>query len=271
MINRKSNKPFLKESLIAIWPALAVLLGTLIISAFITEFTYVAGVKALWVVLFRFSRLLLISTLTLLLLQLVCKRVMSLFNRDNGQLVVLEEMKDYVLSPSKIWLTRPLQGIALIMLMASKLINVLQLYTHTVDNRVILPPGQFDPWRFVVVTIIVAVTSLLLSVLWALDDLGIRYCNRKTKEIKMAGKYLGLLLPVFFGVYGIVTLFENYEYFEAILYIVQMVIIFYPSFVIFGVVHKHYIQKHETILLKQLGAEPYVIKMNDKGMSGTRI
>jgi hypothetical protein len=199
MRNLKLDKLALKKSLMAIWPAIVVLMATLIISVFIAEFTYVSGMKALWVVLFRFIRMLLISTLTLLLLQFVCKRVRSLLNRGYGQLVVIEEMRDYALTPAKIGLIRPFQGIALIMLMASKLINVLQLYTHTIDNKIILPPGHFDPWRLAVVTIIVAVTALLLSVLWALDDLGIRYFNKKTKEIKMAGKYLGLLLPVLFG------------------------------------------------------------------------
>jgi hypothetical protein len=271
MRNNKSNKLDLRQSLIAIWPALAVLFSTLIIAAFIAEFTYTTGMKALWVVLFRFFRLLLILTLTLLLLQIVCKQVGSLVNRGNGQLVVLEDMRSHVLTPSKIWFIRPFQGIALIMLMAAKLINVLQLYTHTIDNTVILPPGQFDPWRLVAVSCIIAVTALLLSVLWAMDDLSIRYFNRKTKEIKMAGKYLGVLLPVFFGVYGIANLFEQYEYFEAMQYIVQMVIIFYPPLVIFGVLHNIYIRAHESKLLKQLGAEPYAITINERGMNVTKM
>lgn len=259
----------LKESVRAVWPALAVLSATLIISVFITEFTYVTGVKALWVVLLRFARLLLILTLPLLLLQFFCRRVNSLLNRGNGRLVQIEETRDYNLAPSKIWLIRPLQGIALIMLIASKLITVLQLYTHSTGNAAILPPIQFDPWRLAVVTIIVAVTSSLLSTLWTLDDLKIRYFNSKSKELKIAGKYLGLLLPVFFGFYGIVNLFEDYEYFEAAQYIVQMIIIFYPPFVIFSALHNQYIRQHESILLKQLGTEPFVITLNERGMNIT--
>ena len=271
MMELKLNKIFLKENLAAIWPALAVLLATMVISIFIAEFTYVAGIKALWVVLLRFFRFLVVLTLPLFMLSFVCKRINLLLNSGNGSLVQLTEMRDYAFAPSKFWIKRPLQGIALIMLFASKLITVLQLYTNSLNNSVILPPVQFDPWRLAAVSIIFAVTSLLLSALWTLDDLGIRYCNRKTKEIKMAGKYLGLLLPVFFGLYGILNLFKQYEQLEAIQYIIQMVIIFYPAFVVFGVVHNNYIRKRESVLLKQLGAEPYVITIDERKIEASGI
>jgi hypothetical protein len=271
MINYKLNKIFFKDSLRTIWPALVVLLATLIISAFITEFTYVTGMKALWVVFLRFFRFMLILLLPLLMLSFVCKRIKHLLNRGNGRLIQLGEMKDYALTPSKMWLIRPLQGIALIMLIASKLITVLQLYTPSIHTSVILPPAQFDPWRLVVVTIIFAVTSLLLSTLWTMDDLGVRYFNGKTKEIIIAGKYLGLLLPVVFGFYGIFNLFEQYEQFEAIQYTIQMIIIYYPPFVIFGIVHNFYIRRREAILVKQLGAEPYAVTINNKGMNVTKV
>src|ERR1035437_4024436 len=121
----------INDSLRAIWPALAVLLATLIISIFITEFTYVVGIKALWVVLLRFFRLLLILTLPLLMLSFVSKCINLLLNRGNRRLVQVPEMRDYANTLSKIWIIRPLQGIALTMLLASKLITVLQLYTNT--------------------------------------------------------------------------------------------------------------------------------------------
>jgi hypothetical protein len=256
----KFNKMSLKDGLLAIWPALAVLFATLIISVFINEFTYITGVKELWKVFLRFFRLLIILVLPLLLLPVVFTGINFLLNRGNGRLVHLQ---DYALPSSKILIIRPLQGIALVMLIASKLITVLQLYTHTIDNSSILPPFQFDPWRLVVVTLIVAVTSMLLSTLWTMDDLGIRYFNRQTKEIKMAGKYLGVLLPVIFGFYGVISLLENYAFQSAVQYIVEMAVIFYPPFVIFAVMHNRYILKRQSLLLKKLGAGPYEISMNE--------
>ena len=59
----------------------------------------------------------------------------------------------------------------------------LRLFTH--------PQGQFQLGRFMVVTGITILVSLLLSTLWTLDDMGIRYFNRKDYEIKMVGKYMG--------------------------------------------------------------------------------
>jgi hypothetical protein len=251
---------FLKKNIRAIWPALAVLFATLITSTYITELTYVAGMTTLWWVLFRFIRLVLTLALPLLLLPFVCSRIHTLFTQGKRQLVQLQEMRAYAFAPLKIWILRPFQGIGLVMLLAAKLIFFLQLYTHAMDAAsALLPPTQFSPWRFFLITAIVAVTSLLLSSLWTLDDLGIRYCNRETKEIRMVGKYLGLTLPVVFGFYGVVSLFKNYALLSAIQYLAQMVTVLYPPFVIFGVLHGNYIQKHESILLEKLAAYPYVV------------
>jgi hypothetical protein len=266
------KKLFLKENVRALWPALAVLFATLITSTFITELNYVAGMKALWLVLFRFIRLVFTLTLPLLLLPFVCSRIHTLFNQGNRRLVQLQEMRDYAFAPLKIWILRPFQGIGLVMLLAAKLIFFLQLYIHTMDTAsALLPPTQFSPGRFFLITAIVAVTSLLLSSLWTLDDLGIRYCNRETKEIRMVGKYLGLILPVVFGFYGVISLFKNYALLSAIQYIIQLVAVLYPPFVIFGVLHRHYIQKHESIVLEKLAAHPYVVVINERATDLSKI
>jgi hypothetical protein len=252
-----AKKLILKGVFREIWPALAVLFATLIISAFIAEFTYVAGMKALWKVLFRFLRLLLILTLPLLLLPVVCSGLRKLFNRGADRFIQLQELKDYTVHPLKNWFLRPLQGIGLVMLIAAKLLVFLQIYTGGIVNASnILPPIQFNLWHFISGTAIAAVASLLLSTLWALDDMGIRFYNRKTKEVKMLGKYLGLLLPIFFGFYGIINLFENHGQIEAVKYIIQMAVILYPPFVALGVMHNRYIKTHGRLLLKKLNTIP---------------
>jgi hypothetical protein len=244
---------FLKEFIRVIWPALVVLVATLIISVFITEFTYVAGLKALWMIILRFFRLLIVLTPPLLLLPVVCAGLRILLNRKAKRLIQLQELQDYTITPFKHWLLRPLQGIGLAMLIAAKLLVFLQIYTGTAaDAAVLLPLVMFNPWRLISATAIAVVTSLLLSILWTLDDLGVRYYNSKTKEVKMIGKYLGLLLPIFFGFYGIVNLFENYGQIEAVKYLIQMTIILYPPFLIFGAIHSFYIKTHEHLLLKKL-------------------
>jgi len=144
------------------------------------------------------------------------------------------------------------------MLLAAKLLIFLQVYAGSLVNTSdVLPQMQFNPWQLISVMIITALTSLMISTLWAMDDLGIRFFNRKTKEVKMIGKYLGLLLPIFFGFYGIINMFENYKRLDAVKYIGQMVIIFYPPFVTLSVIHSRYIKIRESLLLEKLNTAPF--------------
>jgi hypothetical protein len=158
----------------------------------------------------------------------------------------------------KNWVIRPFQGIGLSMLIATKLLTLLEVYTGskiTVDA--VLPQGAFNPGRFFSATAIGIFVSLLLSFLWTLDDLGVRHYNGKTGEVRMIGKYIGLLLPIFFGFYGIISLFEKSDQLlVAIKYIAQMVVVLYPPFVVFNVLHSRYLKKHETILLERLKVIP---------------
>ena len=253
------------ENIREMGPALAILLATLIISTFITEFTFTFGPNAAWKTLFRFLRLSVVLTVPLFLLPGICTTVQGFFNRGNRQLVRVQEDRDTAPHPLKNWVIRPFQGIGLGMLLATKLLTFLQLYDGTaVTVETILPPGQFHVGRFLSVTAISIVVSLLLSFLWTLDDLGVRYYNRKTGEVRMIGKYVGLLLPIFFGFYGIFSLFDQYDRLPAALYIAQMVIVLYPPFVVFSVLHNRYLRSREEKLLEKLKAAEDVI-LADRG------
>jgi hypothetical protein len=261
----KSKREILKGVIRAILPALAVLFITLILSLFITKYTIIGEITAPWRILFRFFRLLLILTLPLLLLPLICSGIQYLFSRSSGRLIQLPEFRNILFNPLQTWLIRPLQGIGLAMLIATRLLSFLQIQTQSlISASAILPPLQFNPWRFVSTFFIAAITALLLSIFWSMNDLGIRFYNMKTTEIRMIGKYLGLLLPILFGSYGIVNLLENYAHLAAAQYVVQMVIILYPPFVVFGVIHNYYVRKYEPVLLKKLKVKEYVVHINRK-------
>ena len=254
------NKNILIKCFKLMWPAIVVLLLTLLISAFFTEFTFITGLESFWKIFLRFFRLSLVLTLPLLLLPYICSIIPRLSNKRNWHLIHVKEDGDDKITTLKNWLVRPFQGIGLAMLVATKLITLLQIYTSAALNTsAILPPGQFNPGRFLGVTIIAVITSLLLSFLWTLDDLGIRYFNRKTGEIKMIGKYIGFLLPIVFGFYGIFSIFESHVHLLAVLYIAQMVVVLYPPFVTMAVLHALYIEKREAILLDKLKPIPQVI------------
>jgi hypothetical protein len=237
----------------------------LIISTFITEFTFTFGMNAAWKTLFRFLRLSFVLTIPLFLLPAICAAAQGAFNRGNRQLVRMQEDRDTAMHPLQNWVIRPFQGIGLGILLATKLLTFLQLYGGTaVTAETILPPGQFHAGRFLSATAISIVVSLLLSFLWTLDDLGVRYYNRKTGEVRMIGKYVGMVLPIFFGFYGIFSLFDEYDRLQAALYIAQMVIVLYPPFVVFSVLHNRYLKSREEKLLAKLKAAQDVI-LADRG------
>jgi hypothetical protein len=245
----------LKENLEEMGPALVILLATLVISAFITEFAFNFGLKALWKTLFRFLRLSLLLTLPMLLLPGICSSIEGFFNRGKRHLVQMPEDRDTAIHPLKNWVIRPFQGIGLAMLLATKLLTLLEIYTgNRITVETILPQGEFNAGRFFSAISIGVAVSILLSLLWALDDLGVRHYNKKSGEVRMIGKYVGLLLPIFFGFYGIISLFQDNTQLLVAKYVSQMVVVLYPPFVVFSVFHSRYLRSREAILLARLKA-----------------
>jgi len=235
------------------WPAMVVLLLTFFISVFFTKFIFVTGIVSFWKILLRFFRLTIILTLPILLLPYISVFMQYLLNRGNYRLIQIPGERNHEFNRWHSWLIRPLQCIGLAMLIAAKFITILQIYTgDTITAATILPSGQFSPARFLSTTAIAMTTSLLLSFLWTLDDLGIRYSNRKTGEVRMIGKYIGIVLPIIFGFYGMFSLFESHERLLAVQYIFQMIIVLYPPFVVMNVFHLFYTEKHEADLLGKL-------------------
>lgn len=165
LLSRKVIKDNLKE----MGPALGILLATLIISTFLTEFTFNFGLKALWKTLFRFVRLSLLLTLPMFLLPGICSIVEGILNRGKQHLIHAQEELDTAVHPVKNWIFRPLQGIGLSMLLATKLLTVLEIYKGSkVTVDVLLPQGAFAPGHFLGSLAIGVVVSLLLSLLWTL-------------------------------------------------------------------------------------------------------
>ncbi len=261
-------KNILSKSFKLMWPAMVVLLLTLFISAFFTKFIFVTGIVSFWKILLRFFRLTLILTLPILFLPYVSMVMQNLLNRGNYRLIQIREERSHEFNRWQSWLVRPLQCIGLAMLIAAKFITVLQIYTgNTITAATILPSGQFNPARFLSTTAIAMTTSLLLSFLWTLDDLGIRYSNTKTGEVRMIGKYIGILLPIIFGFYGMFSLFESHERLLAVQYIFQMIIVLYPPFVVMTVLNFLYIEKYETILLEKLKIDSRLVLMDKQEVS----
>ncbi len=255
------TEDLLKKTAIEVWPAVAFIFLTMVISIFFSDIALAVGMQSIWKIILRFLRFSFILVIPLPLLPHVCGLMQGFLNRRNRRLIQVQKAEETrpVRIPWQIWLIRPFQGIGLAMLIATKLIFLVQISTNGVSNSsVILPPGQFNWARFLIATAVAVTTSLLLSFLWSLDDLGIRRHDRKTGEVKIIGKYLNALLPILFGFYGMFSLFESHERLLALRYIAQLVLALYPPFLVLAVVHKFYAEKRELIILKRLKAQPIV-------------
>lgn len=87
----------------------------------------------------------------------------------------------------------------------------------------------------------------------------------------MIGRYIGLLLPIFFGFYGIISLFDNNTQILVAKYVAQMAVILYPPFVVFNVVHSRYLKRREEVLLRRLKAVSGEIMIGGKDFAGSTV
>jgi hypothetical protein len=234
-------------------PAFLILILSIALSILLGEFAFLRGWESLYRGLFRFFRMGLFLCLPLFLLPSIFRNLGFLISRRKKMFIQIKRKQNLGIRPIKHWLFRPFQGIGIGLLFATKLLGVLQIVTgSTATASIMMPQGQFQPGRLLVVTGITIIVSIVLSTLWTFDDLGIRYFNRRDYEIKMVGKYVGTLLPIVFGLYGVFSLFDQFSNMQALTYLFQMVHILYPSFTVFSVFHAHFVQKKARILLKGL-------------------
>jgi hypothetical protein len=68
----------------------------------------------------------------------------------------------------------------------------------------------------------------------------------------MVGKYVGTLMPIVFGIYGVLSLFGQFSKIQALIYLFQIVVILYPPFTFFSIFHAHFVQKRAEDLSKTL-------------------
>ena len=234
-------------------PAILILILTIFLSIFLGEFTFLKGSETIYKGLLRFFRIALLLCLPLYLLFPIFRGLGKVVQGKGEAFFQVKEKQDLGIHPVKHWLLRPLQGIGIGLLFGMKLLSVLQVMTGaTATASLLIPTGQFQLGRFLIVSGITILVSLLLSTLWTLDDMGIRYFNRKNHEVRMIGKYAGTLMPILFGFYGVFSLFSQFQRTEAFVYLLQIVVILYPPFAVFSVFHIHFVQKRGEFLLNRL-------------------
>ncbi len=173
---KKNIHRFSKEA----GPAFLILILSMAFSIFSGEFAFLRGWESLYLGLLRFFRTTLFLCLPLFLLPSIFGNLGSVIRRRKEIFIQIKRKQTLEIGPVKHWLFRPFQGIGIGLLFATKLLGVLQIVTgSTATASILFPQGRFQPGRLLVVTGITILVSLLLSTLWTLDDMGIRYFNRK--------------------------------------------------------------------------------------------
>jgi len=236
--------------------AFLILVLSITLSIFSGEFAFLRGWESLYCGFLLFFRTAFFLCLPLFLLPPIFSRLGSFIGRRKKIFIQIKQKME--IPPIKQWLSRPFQGIGIGLLFATKLVGVLQIVAgSTATASLFLPKEQVQLVHLLIVSALTILVSIILSTLWTMDDLGIRYFNRKDYEIKMIGKYVGTLMPIVFGLYGLFSLFDQFAKMQALIYLFQMIFILYPSFTVFSVLHAHFVQKRAEELSKRLNVEKW--------------
>jgi hypothetical protein len=229
-------------------PALAVLLATVIFSFLYGDSAPPASWQTAYKAPLRFLRFASLLCIPLLALPRIYRFIT---HKRSAALVLVEWDGPLKVGWVKHWLFRPFQGIGIGLVFGTKLITILQLVAGpTVGRSLLIPEGHFQVGRLLLITLIAVLVSLLLSTIWTLDDMGIRYFNRKDQELKMIGKYAGTLMPVLFGFYGIGSLLANYPTTEAVLFACKITVVLYPPLAVFAVLHTYSVRRKAELFLQ---------------------
>lgn len=238
------------------WHVFLILFLTIVFSVFMGDFTFLKGWEALYKGILRFLRFSLLLCLPLYLLWPIHRALGKVVHKKGGALVRLEAKQQMGVRPLKHWLLRPFQGIGIGLFFATKLIAILQITTgQAATASLLLPTATFQVGRFLAVTGVTILVSLLLSTVWALDDLSVRYYNPRDQELKMIGKYVGTVVPIILGFYGIIALLHAFQTKDALFYLFQIVLVLYPPFTVFAVFHSHFLQKRGSVFAGLLSLE----------------
>ena len=191
----------------------------------------------------------------------------AVIKKQSRILVQVEPLKDWTISPIRHWLFRPFQGIGISFLFATKLLALVHVISGpSADAAVPFTPGHLNLERILVAIAITILVSLLLSTFWTLDDVGVRYYNRRDQELKMIGKFVGTVVPIVLGLYGIFSIHAETSAESALIRVLRIVLALYPPLVVFAVAHTYFIRKRIPFFTERTGLTPGGVWLGqDKG------
>ena len=160
-------------------------------------------------------------------------------------------------SRSLLWGIRPLQGIGMSFMFVNQLLNLFRTYPETSFVSALVRPVLF---------IIISIPfSMLFSIIWSLDDLGVKVYLKNTDEVRLIGGYVGTILPVISGAFGIYSLFQHgFSPMDALIMLTLVALVLYPPYVLFAVAHNRFLGQRRTRLIEKLQFPSIEVHMNER-------
>lgn len=237
---------------LTVWPAIVVLILMLAVSLLTGHPAnlFLADTRTEMLVRFTYVTMCLLAPIAIMpwMLTLGGKAVNKF-----GQLVSDPKNIRIEFSRFRVWILRPIQGIALSMILAERFLDIVWYSAG--------PPSQ----TLVRLTFFATggiLTSLFLSTVWSLDDLGVKIYNKKNGEVRTIGGNVGIIFPLIGAVIGISSIFHNVSVTDAILELLQILIVLYPSYVIFTTAHNEFFKNRIDLLSRKV--HPKQIEINIK-------
>jgi hypothetical protein len=165
-----------------------------------------------------------------------------------GQLVKTSPPRESELRRAISWFLRPIQGIGLCLIAGEDLIVLLQYGTGLTYSEQLARVSLFVLGNLVL--------SFMLTVVWTLDDLGLKLYG-STWDVNSAANRIRTILPMIAGAIGITNLFHNNTPIGAIYSIAGLIFALYPPYLIFAVIHNEYTRPrirrlHDSLTLERL-------------------
>jgi hypothetical protein len=161
-----------------------------------------------------------------------------------GRLVKGQMRNSVEFRKSLLWIIRPLQGIGMSMLFSNQFLNLFRSFSEASFLDALI-----RPILFIVVSVPI---SILFSAIWSLDDLGVKLYLKQSGEVRLVGSYVGTILPVISGAVGIYSLFQRSSPVDALLFLALMVMVLYPPYVLFAVIHDKFLGQQKARLFENL-------------------
>lgn len=176
-------------------------------------------------------------------------------NRLLGQFARTRAVPHQEFTVSDDLVLRPFQGMALSLIFAERFLSFLEYSTGTSFASLLLRSTIF---AFLMVSPLI---SLFLSIMWTFDDLGVKQYNKETGEARMLGSSIGVAIPLITGAISVFTMFRRASPIDALIDLVGALMILYPPYVIFVILHHEFVRRRFADLSGRLPFERIEIEV----------